>query len=79
MFVYSADYTRACGHYSPAQSTRLIAAVGVEVRPGAALAVCHRLRLVVGREHVRFVLAPERLGLLGRGIEQPGALADHVR
>lgn len=34
-----------------------------------------RLRLVVGREHVWLVLAPERFGLLWRRVEQAGALA----
>ncbi len=37
-----------------------------------------RLRLVVGREHVRLVLAPERLGLLGRRVKQASTLADRL-
>jgi hypothetical protein len=37
-----------------------------------------RLRFVVGREHVRLVLALERLGLLGRWVKQAGTLADRL-
>lgn len=50
--------------------------VGVELRSGATLSFAHGLRLVVGRKHMRLVFAPERLRLLGRGIEQARALAD---
>jgi hypothetical protein len=53
--------------------------VGVEMCPGAALSVAHGLRLVVGREHVLVVLAPEHLRLLRRRpVEQAGALADRL-
>lgn len=52
--------------------------VGVEMCSGAALSVAHGLRFVVGRKHVWLVLAPERSGLLGRRVEQAGALADRV-
>jgi hypothetical protein len=60
---------------------------GGEVFPQASESKCvlarrsvspTRLRLVVGREHVRLVLAPERLGLLSRRVEQAGALADRL-
>lgn len=56
----------------------LLPGVGVEMRPGAALRPAHRLALIVGREHVRLVLAPERLRLLRRRIEQPCTLADRL-
>lgn len=39
----------------------------------------HRSGFAVGRKHVRLVLAPEQVRLIGRWIEQAGALADRFR
>lgn len=43
--------------------------VGRRMCPGAALSVARGLRPVVGRDHVRLVIAPECLRLLRRQID----------